>query len=653
MLAKLAIKNVVKSLNDYIIYFTTLTLAVSIFYVFNSIDSQKAMLVLNESASTTISILDDTISYISVVVIVILGMLMLYANSFIINKRQKEFGLYLLFGMSRLKVSRIILYETCIVALIAVFSGLILGVLFSQATTYILSYVLEASTVNATFVFSMKALVLTTLNFIVLFIFLGMFNIFIISKYQVVDLLNGHRKNSSLVVFKKAKEYILLTMSLILIGSAYFIVLTIDAYTINLGSFFISGTLVIIGFLLFIRSVSIVFSKRQTKIKSLFFVEKKMIFSTITNFYKTTTIVSLVLAFFIVVALSSLNIINHNNLQIDSFYPYELTILVDSNVLTIDQANMIINPNGTAIVESNVEIKSRYIENNDELGITMYSSKIISDNQYNKLYPKNQIGKLKDNEFKLLTSDAHNFNSTYIDEAIILNADFTGLIKPKKNIANLTNYESFRIVSQDTYDSIPSREPDNDAFYEKYLYLNYSFRDSESRNKLYEELGDNELLLLADYGTQYFSDEAIYSTFDRQNSIEENYTIRLTAIFLLSFISIILFISTCTILSLQQLHATNNEKRNYKLMHHLGTSKRQIKGMLFRKHVMFFFLPLLLAIPNVVVGIIAVQKIFYMSEVQFNSTIAVISSLVLVSSYTIYMLITYHVSYKSIRDIFN
>ena len=266
---------------------------------------------------------------------------------------------------------------------------------------------------------------------------------------------------------------------------------------------------------------------------------------------------------------------------------------------------------------------------------------------------RNQIGKLKDNEFKLLTSDAHNFNSTYIDEAIILNADFTGLIKPKKNIANLTNYESFRIVSQDTYDSIPSREPDNDAFYEKYLYLNYSFRDSESRNKLYEELGDNELLQLADYGTQYFSDEAIYSTFDRQNSIEENYTIRLTAIFLLSFISIILFISTCTILSLQQLHATSNEKRNYKLMHHLGTSKRQIKGMLFRKHVMFFFLPLLLAIPNVVVGIIAVQKIFYMSEVQFNSTIAVISSLILVSSYTIYMLITYHVSYKSIRDIFN
>ena len=44
MLFKLALKNMKKSFKDYAIYFLTLVLGVSIFYMFNSIDSQEAML---------------------------------------------------------------------------------------------------------------------------------------------------------------------------------------------------------------------------------------------------------------------------------------------------------------------------------------------------------------------------------------------------------------------------------------------------------------------------------------------------------------------------------------------------------------------------------------------------------------------------------
>ena len=79
MYSKIAIGNVKKSFKDYSIYFLTLTLAVCIFYSFNSIESQKAILELNQNESENLDLLFNIISYISVFVSGILGCLIVYA----------------------------------------------------------------------------------------------------------------------------------------------------------------------------------------------------------------------------------------------------------------------------------------------------------------------------------------------------------------------------------------------------------------------------------------------------------------------------------------------------------------------------------------------------------------------------------------------
>ena len=56
MLFKLSIKNMKKSFKDYAIYFITLVLGVAIFYMFNSLDSQQAMLQVSQSQSDIITI---------------------------------------------------------------------------------------------------------------------------------------------------------------------------------------------------------------------------------------------------------------------------------------------------------------------------------------------------------------------------------------------------------------------------------------------------------------------------------------------------------------------------------------------------------------------------------------------------------------------
>ncbi|MEG2338883.1 MAG: FtsX-like permease family protein, partial [Clostridium sp.] len=115
MYSKIAVKNVKKSFKDYSIYFLTLTLAVSIFYSFNSIESQRAILEISKVGQSYTHTLLSVISYMSVFVSVILGSLILYANNFLIKKRNRELGIYMTLGMGKSKISRILITETVVV----------------------------------------------------------------------------------------------------------------------------------------------------------------------------------------------------------------------------------------------------------------------------------------------------------------------------------------------------------------------------------------------------------------------------------------------------------------------------------------------------------------------------------------------------------
>ena len=119
MLFKLSLKNMKKSLKDYTIYFLTLVLGVAIFYIFNSLDSQEAMLQVSQSTKSIIKLLIELLGMVSVFVAVILGLLIVYANNFLINRRKKEFGIYMTLGMGRRQISKIIIIETVMVGIIS------------------------------------------------------------------------------------------------------------------------------------------------------------------------------------------------------------------------------------------------------------------------------------------------------------------------------------------------------------------------------------------------------------------------------------------------------------------------------------------------------------------------------------------------------
>ena len=221
MLFKLSIKNMQKSIKDYAIYFLTLVLGVSIFYMFNSLDSQQAMLQVSQSQKEIIKLMISMLGMVSVFVAIILGLLIVYANNFLINRRKKEFGIYMTLGMGKRQISKIILLETIFVGIISLAVGLIIGIFASQFMSIIVAKMFEANMSEFKFVFSTDACIKTCIYFGVMYIAVMFFNTMTVSRYKLINLLNAIKKNEEIKMRNPIISILVFLISTSILGYAY------------------------------------------------------------------------------------------------------------------------------------------------------------------------------------------------------------------------------------------------------------------------------------------------------------------------------------------------------------------------------------------------------------------------------------------------
>lgn len=225
MFYKLAIKNVRKSLRDYTLYFLTLSFSVCVFYVFNSIEAQKAMMSISASTADILKTITTIIGYISIFVSFILGFLIVYANNFLIRRRKKEIGVYLTLGMKKGKVARMLVSETFIIGVISLGVGLLAGIFLSQWLSVITANLFEVDMNGFRFVFSTMAFIKTIVYFGVIFLIVMFLSTVSISKYKLIDLINADKQNERQKIRSPLLTAALFLLSIAFIGTAYALVL--------------------------------------------------------------------------------------------------------------------------------------------------------------------------------------------------------------------------------------------------------------------------------------------------------------------------------------------------------------------------------------------------------------------------------------------
>lgn len=219
MLCKLAWGNVRRAGKDYLVYLLTLTLAVTVFYAFNTI-SVQADLVLEEEGMP--ELLGTVMSGLTMFLAVVMGFLMVYANNFIMKRRKKEFGLYQVLGMSRGQVSRVMAMETAIVSGGALALGIVLGVGFSQVMTFFTASLFKTQIRDFHFFFSPQAFFTTVGCLVAIFLVTLVFNLGVVRRAKIIDLMSAGRKNEAIKTRNPIVSAAIFILGTVLIGIAYF-----------------------------------------------------------------------------------------------------------------------------------------------------------------------------------------------------------------------------------------------------------------------------------------------------------------------------------------------------------------------------------------------------------------------------------------------
>ncbi|WP_406543263.1 FtsX-like permease family protein [Clostridium ljungdahlii] len=658
MYSKIAINNIKKSYKDYTIYFLTLILAVCIFYSFNSIDSQKALIDVKSSNAKYISRLMEMMSGVSVFVSMILGSLILYANNFLIKKRKKELGIYMSLGMGKGKVSRILVAETLIVGIISLIVGLILGMGTSQVLSIFTLKLFETPINEYRFAVSTSAIGKTILYFGIMFLLVMIFNVFVISKYKIIDLLTAGRKNEN-IKFKNSFTYLLaFILCVVLLGFTYKSILKIGLDTRN-PMFKPLIVLSVVSTVLFFFSLSgvmlyIVNRNKNVYLKGLNIFVVKQISSKVNTNFISMSVICLMLFITILVLSTGISLKKDFEAGLEKEAPFDASITVYNNSKKNNLEDVLAKVNFKTSKNEKYAAYNEYLSGVKVGGLLSITDEEHKDDKVSfvKISDYNKMLKLRGKKEISLNKDEVLLMSNYNEMVKLAH----GKLKSNKKV-NIKGKEYLvkndKIIEenlgndivQDTYLTIVINDeilPKSNKICRSILNVMYSNKNREQNNKKYSEIHEN--LLNHKYKGLSISDMNAYSKDDIYSSEKGGTT---AVLFIGIYLGIIFLITSMAVLALQQLSEASDSIERYKALKRIGANKKMIDKTIFIQTFMYFSLPVTLAIIHSIIAISVVNgemSKFNQIDIRFSALTTV---LLFIAVYVGYFYTTY-TGYKNI-----
>ncbi len=696
MLFKLSIRNMKKSFKDYAIYFLTLVLGVAIFYMFNSIDSQQAMLEVSQSTREIIKLMINMLGYISVFVAVVLGLLIVYANNFLINRRKKEFGIYMTLGMGKRQISKIILMETILVGIMSLIVGLIIGVFASQFMSILVAKMFEADMSKFQFVFSKDACIKTCMYFAVMYVAVMFFNTFTVSRYKLINLLNATKKNESIKIKNPVISILVFLFGAGILGYAYWKV-TGDVNSLTTADKILAPILMgIVGTISIFWSLSGFVIQVAQKMKSTYLKDTNMFVLRQINNKINTTIISMsviCLMLFMTISILSVSLSLRNTMQreLADMTPVDLNLSKTANLPEsyTNSQGKVINYTKEQIEDSKISIEETLKNNGldmsvlkDVVEIPIYTSNDLTwedffGEDYGKVKAQFPLVDYGAAEAIVKISDYNKIAKLYgieqyelkDDEYIVL-CDYDIMAEIRNQVLNegghkLTiagrEYKSKYANCKNGYIEmaashinagiilVPDNCPLTEDMKEKTVFVaNYNVETEEEKEEIEKNFADNNnSILLQNLDNKGIDLDGITKIVIIQSSVGVASIVTFIAIYL----GIIFLIASAAILALKQLTESSDNKQRYLVLRKIGCDEKMINRALFRQIIIFFGLPLILAIIHSIFGIqfaMTIMTGLAKSEDLLPSIIATVIIIGII--YGAYFLATYFGSKNIIKE---
>ena len=657
VLSKLAIRNVKRSLKDYLIYIITVVIAFSLIFAFNFVSFSSDITELSEMMEN----LKYAIIFVSCIIVFVIAWLINYTMKFMFSKRSKEFGTYMLLGIEKKDINKMFLSENIVLGLlsfiISFFVGTVLGNIISAIVMNLfeMPYKIKLS-------ITLTPVLLSTVYFILIYLFTLFRSSRRMKKMKIHDLLYLEKKNEEKIWKRKKYRNILFIIFVILgILGLY---LCDHAFVISddpsmVGYLGISILLLIIsiyGITFTLGDFILAFINKRRKIKyskDNLFVAKNFEAKARTIGFALGTL-SLLITLTLVCMNMSFVMKDAFENNIDQQAPYD--ILVEGMYSDVEESWTGKQDNRKKAweyidyIHKNYEIEeelhyqiltqkdhqvAKYIKNIGNNGFYDYDTYLkVSD--YNKLLE--MLGEkpihLKENEY-FVTGDKT--VKKYLKEIALEHENIT--INGKSLSLKSTTTENFRL-GWSTGNSFLIVIPDNIARNMQVVTELYVF-DTKEETK---ELDNTKLKKLGYYeykdGDSYF---AYFPVTVRGYYESSNRTAMTIFSFSLLYVSIIFITVVGTILSIQTLSDSNKNKYQYKLLKKLGVEDNKIKKTIRKQITANFLFPVIYPIIISVVTAFSINRLFYaITSASMNYLITILITIgIFLAIYGIYYIATY------------
>lgn len=611
--ARLAVVNIRKNKQIYVPYILACLFNVAMLYMMLFINHNAGMKTIRHSGDVLM------ITTMGVGVIVIFSFIfLLYSNSFLMKRRQKELGLYNILGLEKKHISRVMMLENLFSALISFVGGILVGILGSKLALLLL---LKLIKVPASFGFevSVPAIRICLEVFGAIFVLILLVNIRKVYKTNPIQLLQAQNAGEK----EPKAKWLMAVAGFICLFIGYYIAITTESPLSALALFFVAVVLVMAGTYLLFTAGSIVILKLLRKNKKFYYKTSNfisvsgMIYRMKQNAAGLASICILSTGVLLLLSMTVSLYFGMGDIMVNR-YPFDTDAQISG--ISQEQSEQFQKVFAQAIEDYQVPAEKTVTETYLEIGCKQGKNGIMIGQAYSYSEDGNSVDlyTIRQSEYEKLTGEKTDLHDGEIfawypseretdtlkiddwDFAVkkwLEKAPLSAMTNLVSNMAAIvvtdSDFEYIDGLRTKMYEGLDAYEAGKDLT----VHLGVDIRGSSEEKIRY---GQAVYQALKDYcHSDGFSENTIVIGGVRQSEYETYYVDNGSILFIGIFLGALFLMGTAMIIYYKQISEGYEDQGRFQIMHKVGMSRREVKGAIRRQILLVFFIPLVMAMVHI------------------------------------------------------
>lgn len=612
---KLAVQNIRNNKSTYIPYMITCIFCIAMIYMMEFLRDCPTLDQAVRQAAEVRMILSTG----EVVVVIFCVIFLIYSNSFLMKRRQKELGLYNILGLERSHIGIVLLLETIFTTLLSLAGGIAIGILASKLSLLLLLRLLHIPAVLG-FYISVKGIFICLAMFGAIFLLILLLNLRRIHLSRPVELLRGNNTGEK----EPKAKWLMALLGFLCLGIGYYLAITTESPIKAITIFLLAVILVMAGTYLLFTAGSIVILKFLRRRKSFYYKTGNfisisgMLYRMKQNAVGLASICILSTGVLLMISMTVSIYFGMNDIMVNR-YPYDTDISItgvseEECQIAIDTFEKAISDNKVPVYKKAEEIYLTIISqiNHGQIQIaepgTLTESgsaltlSLVRQSEYEKLTGTDPA--LQDGEILAWASKI----TEKLDSITVNDSVFT--VKKWMDDSPLTcgrdvvygnavfvvtdsDFEKFDAMRTEMYKDTSSAPAGQDLT----IHLGLDITGSDETKVAYGTPVLETIKALRDNGQ--LSDNSWITSGIRAQEYDSYYADNGSLLFIGIFLGSLFLLGTAMIIYYKQISEGYEDQNRFEIMQKVGLSHREVKSSIRRQILIVFFLPLLMAMLHI------------------------------------------------------